>query len=448
MPKWLNLGLYFAAALFIHDIVAIYGSAYIVHSIRIDWFTTLDIGPIIVMIAITVLSLYIMNVYQFHRRRSATQMAIRTFLAVCVAGLIMLAILYVTQSTDSTSVFWRGNLPFTMLLFAMWASLIRYVSTIVYDRSVWKPKWLVVGGENEIQSIQEDYKLSLAPGRMEQMPVSELNQILEKKDYDAGKFSSTGIILASQKSLSPIAINQLMRTRLAGTQVVGIADFYEQYLLKVPVQQLEDTWFIFSGGFSLVHHDISLKIKRIIDITIAAVGLTILFPLMILVGLTVAITSHGPVFYTQERYGQIRKRFCLRKFRTMVVDAEAGGAQWSQPNDPRVTTVGKFLRASRLDELPQLWNVLVGDMSFIGPRPERPDFVKQLEQEIPYFDLRHLVKPGISGWAQVMYPYGRSVDDALKKLEFDLYYIKNYSLTLDIYIFFRTIRTVLARSGI
>ena len=448
MPKWLNLGLYFAAALLIHDVVAIYGAVYFVHTVRIDWFQSLNLGAVLVITIITVTTLYVMNVYQFHRRRSATHMAIRTFLAVGIAGLLMLAFLYATQSADSTSVYWRGNLPPAMLLFAIWGSAVRYIATVIYDRSVWKPSWLAVGSGDEVAALQEQYRNSLIPGRMEAISTAELEKMLLDTKFDPKHFSSSGIILSGSQGLSDPAVNRLMRARLAGTQVLSQAGFYEQYLLKVPVEQLQDSWFLFTGGFSLVHHDISLKVKRIADIAIAALGLIVLFPLMILVGLLVAITSKGPVLYMQERYGQGRKCFRLRKFRTMVNNAEVNGAQWSQPNDPRITWIGRFLRASRLDELPQLWNVLVGDMSFIGPRPERPDFVDQLEKDIPYYDLRHLVKPGVSGWAQVMYPYGRSVEDALRKLEYDLYYIKNYSLILDVYILFRTIRTVFSRSGI
>lgn len=447
MPKWLNLGFYYAVALFFHDVIAIYAAIHIVHAYRLEWLEKIDLLPVLIIVAVTLLALYVMNVYQFHRRRSATNMALRTFIAVTVAGLVMSSFLYATKSTDVTTVFWRGNLPLAMLLFALWASVVRYSVTVVYDRTVWKPKWLVVGSAEETTPMSLEYQKTMSPGTMQSVSMKDFNQMLERNTIEQNSTTPSGIILASHQELSDMAVQRLMQVRLSGTPIVGLADFYEQYLLKIPVHELKDSWFVFSGGFSLIHHDIALKVKRLVDISLAAFGLILLSPVMIVVALTVAGTSKGPVLYTQERHGQFRRVFRLRKFRTMIENAESNGAQWSEPGDPRVTSAGKFLRASRLDELPQIWNVLVGDMSFIGPRPERPDFVNDLEQKIPYYELRHLVKPGITGWAQVMYPYGRSVDDALRKLEYDLYYIKNYSLTLDVYILLRTVKTVFSRSG-
>ena len=238
-----------------------------------------------------------------------------------------------------------------------------------------------------------------------------------------------------------------MRIRLHGVMVMELPEYYEQCFLRIPVLQLRDGWFAFSQGFSLLHHDIALKVKRLGDIILATTGLVLLAPFMFIVALVVKGTSKGPSFYIQTRCGLSGEPFNVYKFRTMVDDAEKGGEQWSKPNDPRVTVVGKILRRTRIDELPQLWNVFIGDMSFVGPRPERPGFVKELGKQIPYYDLRHLIKPGLTGWAQVMFPYGSTVEDAKNKLEFDLYYIKNYSLALDMYIVLRTFRVVLSRSG-
>ncbi len=448
MPKWLNLGFYFAVALFFIDAAALYGAVHVVHAWRIDWLDEIDLLPILVVILVTVLALYVMNVYQFHRRRSATNMAMRTFFAVAVAGLLMSSVLYATKSTDVTTVFWRGNLPLAMVLFAVFASLVRYIATIVYDRTVWRPSWLVVGDEADTGQMEQEYRRAMSPGSMRRISLGAFDEMLVAPGNAPAPLNATGIILASHEQLSDEAVQRLMQIRLKGTPVVGMADFYEQYLLKVPVERLRDSWFVFSGGFSLVHHDIAYKIKRVVDVLLSAIGLVLFLPVMLLVALAIRLSSRGGALYTQERSGQGGRVFRLRKFRTMVENAEADGAQWSRPGDPRITRIGRFLRASRLDELPQLWNVLLGDMSFIGPRPERPDFVNDLEQQIPYYDLRHLVKPGITGWAQVMYPYGRSVEDALRKLEYDLYYIKNYSLTLDVYILLRTVRTVFSRSGI
>ena len=179
-----------------------------------------------------------------------------------------------------------------------------------------------------------------------------------------------------------------------------------------------------------------------------AVGLVLVLPLFPLIAVLIKLDSRGPVFYRQMRVGQGEKKFMLYKFRTMVQDSETGtGAVWAQKNDPRVTRVGAFLRKSRLDELPQLFNVLEGDLSFIGPRPERPEFIEELKRIIPYYSERHVIKPGLTGWAQVKYPYGASVQDAIEKLKYDLYYLKNLSFVLDMTIILDTIKVVLLREG-
>jgi exopolysaccharide biosynthesis polyprenyl glycosylphosphotransferase len=190
-----------------------------------------------------------------------------------------------------------------------------------------------------------------------------------------------------------------------------------------------------------------LRAKRVIDLFLSLALMVALSPLMLVTAIGIKLESKGPIFYGQKRTGLNGATFRLYKFRTMVQDAEKSGAQWAEENDKRITRVGRFLRATRLDELPQLWNVLLGEMSFIGPRPERPDFNSELEAAIPYYDLRHLVKPGITGWAQVLYPYGASVKDAREKLQYDLYYIKNYSVMLDVLILIRTLRVVLVGRG-
>lgn len=448
MPKWLNFGFYLAVILLIFDAVMIFVSVKIVHALRLDYKLQVDLRYLLLVIGATLLVMYVMNVYQFHRRRTATNMAIRTFAAITFSMLLISSFLYVTKSTDVTSVFWRGNFPLAMIMFGIVASVVRYLASIVYDRNVWRPNWLVVGNKVETQLAEIEYKKSLSPGSLETIDMESFNDDWENILSRTNKSRPTGVILADEKGFSDEIIQALMHVRLSGTPILGLSDFYEQYMLKIPVQTLKDSWFIFSQGFSLLHHDVALKIKRIADILISAIGLVVAIPLMLLVALVILISDGRPILYSQERYGQSKKRFKLTKFRTMIVNAEVAGAQWSQPNDQRVTPIGKFLRATRLDELPQLWNVLKGEMSFIGPRPERPDFVSTLEVKIPYYDLRHLVKPGITGWAQVMYPYGRSVEDALRKLEYDLYYIKNYSIALDVYILLRTIRTVFSKSGV
>jgi exopolysaccharide biosynthesis polyprenyl glycosylphosphotransferase len=203
---------------------------------------------------------------------------------------------------------------------------------------------------------------------------------------------------------------------------------------------------IFSDGFRKTHALVGAK--RGFDLIAATLGLIIAAPIMLVTAALVKATSRGPALYHQERVGLNGDIFTVHKFRTMRQDAEVRtGPVWSQPNDARVTSIGKFLRRTRLDELPQLWNVLIGEMSFVGPRPERPGFVEQLTADIPFYGQRHVVKPGLTGWAQIRYTYGASVEDAIQKLQYDLYYIKNLSLALDLVIVLETIKTVVLRRG-
>jgi exopolysaccharide biosynthesis polyprenyl glycosylphosphotransferase len=238
-----------------------------------------------------------------------------------------------------------------------------------------------------------------------------------------------------------------MQLRLQGIPVYQLPDFYEMLWQKLPPALLQDTWFTFGGGFGLFANRTSLKIKRFVDIVAASVLLVILSPLMLLAVIAIMLESSGAVFYSQLRNGLYGNPFRVYKFRSMRQDAEKMGVQWAQKRDPRITRVGYCLRLMRIDELPQLWNVLRGEMSLIGPRPERPEFDSKLVTQIPYYNLRYLVKPGITGWAQVLYPYGASVEDAYEKLSYDLYYIKNYSLWLDLAIAFKTVRVVILGKG-
>jgi exopolysaccharide biosynthesis polyprenyl glycosylphosphotransferase len=215
---------------------------------------------------------------------------------------------------------------------------------------------------------------------------------------------------------------------------------------KLHIEEIKPSWFIFSDGFRL---NATRKVsKRIFDNIFALLGLTVTSPLFPIIALLIKIDSRGPVLYRQIRLGEGEKEFSLYKFRTMKQDAETGtGAIWAKEKDSRVTRIGSILRKTRLDELPQFINVLKNDMSFIGPRPERPEFVKKLKQTIPYYTMRHFVKPGITGWAQVKYRYGASVEDSMEKLRYDLYYIKNLSLALDLLIIIDTIKVVFFGKG-
>jgi sugar transferase (PEP-CTERM system associated) len=228
-------------------------------------------------------------------------------------------------------------------------------------------------------------------------------------------------------------------------RVEDAATTYERITGKILVDDLKPSWLVFSDGFNASR--VTRVVKRLFDLACAVAAFVVAAPLMLLTALAIRLDSPGPIFYCQERVGESGRRFTLCKFRSMRIDAEQGTPVWAADKDDRVTRVGRFIRLTRLDELPQLWNVLRGDMSFVGPRPERPFFVDQLAETIPLYMARHAVKPGITGWAQVKYRYGASVEDALEKLRYDLYYIKHLSLVFDLTILIDTVKVIVSGKG-
>jgi sugar transferase (PEP-CTERM system associated) len=254
------------------------------------------------------------------------------------------------------------------------------------------------------------------------------------------------VVVSLADARGQLPMDKLLEMKLDGVNFDHLTSVYEAYTGKIAIENLRPSWLIFSSGFRKTR--VLSAVKRALDLTAASIGLVLAAPLMALVALAVKCTSHGAVLYRQQRVGQHGRLFTLCKFRSMCEGAEAGtGAVWAKANDDRVTPVGRVIRKTRLDELPQLWNVLKGDMSFVGPRPERPEFVVSLTREIAFYGQRHAVKPGLTGWAQVSYPYGASVHDAMEKLQYDLFYIKNMSPALDLFIILKTIKTVLLRRG-
>lgn len=238
----------------------------------------------------------------------------------------------------------------------------------------------------------------------------------------------------------------LLECKLAGFRVTELSSFFEKQIGQIRLDSLNASWLIFGEGFR--QNRLRSFNKRLFDI-VASIGLLIVtLPILVLTALLIVLTMGRPIFYRQQRVGQNGKPYSILKFRSMRNDAEVGGApQWATQTDPRVTPVGRVIRKLRIDELPQIFNVLRGDMSFVGPRPERPEFVDELSEKIPYYDCRHSIKPGITGWAQVRYPYGASIDDAREKLQYDLYYVKNHTLFLDCMILLDTVQVVLYGKG-
>lgn len=263
----------------------------------------------------------------------------------------------------------------------------------------------------------------------------------------AKKFNVKEIIVAVQNRRGGgLPIQELLECKLNGIKVIDVATFFEREANQVRVDSLQPSWLVFGGGFD--QGDFRVMVKKAFDVLASLILLVVTLPVMLITALFIYIEDRTPIFYRQERVGLDGHTFMVLKFRSMRNDAEKfGEPKWASADDPRTTKVGRFIRKLRIDELPQILNVLKGEMSFVGPRPERPFFVKKLCEEIPYYNVRHSIKPGITGWAQVRYAYGASVEDAIQKLQYDLYYVKNNSLFLDLMILVDTVQVVLLGKG-
>lgn len=287
------------------------------------------------------------------------------------------------------------------------------------------------------------------PGEEHRVASSEIQPRMESESLIAlaKRFNANEIIVAIQnRRNNKFPIQELLECKLHGIKVTDEADFFEREKGQLRVSSLYPSWLVFGDGFD--QSSLRSVIKRSFDLAASVILLTVTLPIMLVASLCILIETGPPIFYLQERVGRGGKTFMVIKFRSMKDDAEGGGKpQWAVTNDPRITRVGNIIRKLRIDELPQILNVLKGEMSFVGPRPERPYFVEHLCAEIPYYNARHSIKPGITGWAQVRYRYGASVKDSIEKLQYDLYYVKNHSLFLDIIIIIDTIEVVISGKG-
>jgi sugar transferase (PEP-CTERM system associated) len=271
--------------------------------------------------------------------------------------------------------------------------------------------------------------------------IGALNDI----DGVVARYAVDRLIVGMSDRRGRLPVRALLRSKLRGIRVEDVNAVYERLTGKLLVEDLRPSWLIFSDDYCASRW--TRRSKRVFDILLALVVLVLSTPFLVLTALAVWLESGSPILYRQERVGENGRLFTLNKFRSMRKDAEQGTPVWAQAEDDRVTRVGRLIRKTRLDELPQLWNVLRGDMSFVGPRPERPFFVNQLAEQVPFYEQRHAVKPGITGWAQVKYRYGASFEDSLEKLRYDLYYVKHLSIPFDLTILFDTVKVVLFAKG-
>jgi sugar transferase (PEP-CTERM system associated) len=356
------------------------------------------------------------------------------------------------------AVFQRAFVP-TVLIALGGLIAVRQMMVSPLARMLLPYRVLVLGTGPEAQAVETSLALTTPPGvelagfyPLEKVPARSvaarhvvsnylsLEETVKHLDIDE-------IIVAVREQRGGVLpLRALLECRLAGVQVTDLPRFFERVHGRVPIESLKASWLIYGRGFR--QNWLRGVMKRAFDLVIAVVLLSIVLPLMAIIACLISLDGGAPIIYRQERVGCRGQRFTLLKFRSMTKDAEKDGqAAWANINDPRVTAIGRFMRRTRVDELPQLLNVLRGEMSFVGPRPERPTFVSMLTEQIPFYGVRHSVKPGITGWAQVRYTYGANVEESIKKLEYDLYYVKNHTLLLDILILFKTVRVVMLGEG-
>ena len=399
-----------------------------------------------------------MGLYQSRFRGGVLGVFLRSVIGFVAGGVFLALVFYVVPALY----FGRGVFGLAVLVAFFMVGTIRPMFFYYVDRDLLKVRALVLGAGDKAASINRrlrrrvdrrgfrivghvalptDESVAIDSADLVELGSRTLLEYCIDNDVDE-------IVVAADERRGAMPLDQLLEVKLHGLEVIDLLSFFEREQGKLPLDILRPDWLIYSDGFERgVLRDI---VKRTFDVLASVLILTITWPFMIAAAVAIKIEDGpgAPVFYRQIRTGFLGRPFGVLKFRSMSVDAEgAGGAQWATKNDSRVTRVGGLIRQTRIDELPQILNVLRGDMSFVGPRPERPHFVEQLEEQIPYYRERHAVKPGITGWAQVCYPYGASLRDSVQKQEFDLFYIKNHTIFLDLLILCQTAEVVLFGKG-
>lgn len=352
--------------------------------------------------------------------------------------------------------FWRSTLAYAMIGSILALVLNRLVVGGILGVAAFRRRVLVLGAGQRAERLR---KLSERPesgfvivgfvAMTEAEPVvadAIARAAIPNLTRHVENLGVSEVVLALEERRNALPLSDLLRIKTTGVHVNDFSSFIERETGRIDLDTVNPSWLIFSDGFSS-GRAVSSAAKRLFDIIASALLLALTAPVIALFALLVKLDSRGPAFYRQTRVGLYGEPFDVIKLRSMRTDAEANGAQWASKDDPRVTRIGSFIRKTRIDELPQTWSVLKGEMSFVGPRPERPEFVADLEQKLPYYAERHMMKPGITGWAQINYPYGASIEDARHKLEYDLYYAKNYTPFLDLLILLQTLRVVLWNEG-
>ena len=448
-----------ALTLIVCEAAVILAAVYFAAYVRIGgagWEWTDSILPKALLIAgVTQLCLYFADLYDFRVLADVREMFVRAVQALGATSLLLAAVYYwFPNLIVGRGVFMVATLLIITLLFG-WRIAFEWTSRRIVPRE----RLLLVGTSAAAISLarelfeRQDLGVEIVgfidpdPARVG-APVLNPGVIGTIEDIPAivRARGVERVVVSLSDARGKLPMDKLLEMKLDGVSFDHLASVYEQYTGKIAIDNLRPSWLIFSEGFRKSR--IQQVVKRLTDVACAAVGLLLSFPIMLLVAIAVKASSRGPIFYHQPRVGLRGRVFVVHKFRSMREDAEKEtGAVWAAVNDSRVTPIGQLLRRTRIDELPQLWNVVRGDMSLVGPRPERPEFVSSLTQQIPFYGQRHTVRPGLTGWAQVRYTYAASSEDAMEKLQYELFYIKHMSFALDLFVLAKTIKTVLRGEG-
>jgi len=423
-----------------------------IYLIRPDPYITLmyDNGllKIAVITIVTLLLSYYFDLYAPQHISERWEIYFRLLLVLSVLCFVLAGFIYLLPDIYIGPHVFTVGISILAVCLVIWRGAYEWI----IGRSVFCERVYVLGSGNRANTLIEtlrsrhDAGMEVVNGKVELASGRNLESFAA--DLRAFRKPNTEIdrvVVAMEDRRGAMPVRELLDLRLRGIVIEDATDLIERLSGKLPLEGLNPSSLIFTHGFNVKASQ--QIVRRLVSIAVSFVALAICLPFIPFIILAVRLSSPGPVFFRQTRVGLRGKLFTVFKFRTMRQDAEVKGAVWATKNDPRVTSLGRFMRKTRIDEIPQLWNVLCGQMSFVGPRPERPEFVQWLSNAIPYYDLRHLIRPGLTGWAQVRYQYGASLEETKQKLEYDLYYVKHLSLGLDMLIMFETIKTIVLRRG-
>ncbi len=432
------------AFLLLGDVVALYASLVAALLIRYndefyEQLLAAHLIPFSVIFAVWVLVFYVAGLYDLRRQRNGMDFIKMLSLALVLNAGIAILLFYLVPIFGIAP---KTNLLIFIAIFAVVEFLWRRTWNRTLTTQDATNQVLLIGtgdvADEIVVAIENNPQLGFAVrSRMSEETIEREPESLAKI---VGELGTSIIVVPRHLKRNPRLSAVLFELFGRGIAVIDMATFYERVLQKIPLADLEETWFIENVEHTAQFYD---PLKRAFETVAATLIMIVLLPFEILFALIVKVTSRGPAIYKQVRVGQYGRTFMLYKFRTMRIDAEKDGAQWAaHSNDPRSTLFGKFLRASHLDELPQLWNIIRGDISFVGPRPERPEFLPQLKQQVPYYEARLLVKPGVTGWAQINYRNDQTIEDVKQKIQYDIYYLKNRSMILDIAVVLKTAKSL------